>query len=426
MNILIVGSGAREHAIARALARSTKNPTLFCCGPSLNPGILPLVRHYQVLPITDCAKVLHAATAWRIDIAVIGPEAPLAQGLADLLWQHGIACIGPKQCLARIESSKIFARTLWSQHQHQHAPKYQSFHHLSGVRQWLQTLGNDRYVIKPEGLSGGKGVKVAGEHVHSFAEAYEYCASLLEQNQSFLIEERLFGKEFSLHCFSDGTTLAPLPVVMDFKRLGEGNTGPNTGSMGALSDSNHRLPFLSTRDVADALQINQTMLDLLQKDCGQPYIGILYGSFIATEKGIFLIEMNARFGDPEALNLLAILQTDFVTLCERMIDGTLSTSAVQCAPLATVCKYAVPEGYPHAPKAMVPVHYEGIAHPEHLYVAAVHYDNQQLYTSHSRTLAVLGVAETIAAAERIAEDELTQIVGSLIHRTDIGLPSSYE
>lgn len=426
MNILIVGSGAREHALVRALARSAKKPVLFACGASPNPGIAVLVKHFQQLPITDSHVIVTLATRWRIDLALIGPEAPLAQGLADLLEQKGIACIGPKQSLARIESSKIFARTLLTRHHFKQAPAYQSFSDLSAVKSFLKKLPSAHYVIKPDGLSAGKGVKVAGEHLHSLAEAYEYCAYLHAQKQAFLIEEQLFGQEFSLHCFCDGRSVLPMPVVKDFKRAYRGNRGPNTGSMGTISDASHRLPFLSEHEVNDALQINQTIVDVVQRECKESYVGILYGSFMLTEQGVRLIEVNARFGDPEALNLLALLDSDFVSICEQMIDGRLSPTALQFAPLASVCKYAVPQGYPEQPLVGAAFDCQQVTMPEHLYLASVQVRDDVLYTSNSRTAAVLGIAPTLAEAERIAEAEINKIQGPLMHREDIGLASSYE
>ena len=171
----------------------------------------------------------------------------------------------------------------------------------------------------------------------------------MQEKQSFLIEEKLQGQEFSLHCFSDGTHCLPMPAVKDFKRAYPYDRGPNTGSMGSISDANHRLPFLSEEQIKQAHVINQTLLDAVQTKYQKPYKGILYGSFMATKDGVKLIEFNARFGDPEALNLLALLETDFVSLCEDLIDGALGRTPIGFSPLATVCKYAVPRGYPEQP-----------------------------------------------------------------------------
>jgi phosphoribosylamine--glycine ligase len=423
MNILLIGSNAREHALARAFARSPQKPTLFCCGATYNIGIAALTLDYALINPSACSAIVEQAQLWSIDIAFIGPEAPLANGLADLLGKQGIACIGPTQELATIETSKIFARTLLQPLQPSFAPRYKIFSHLSGAREFLKELGH--FVIKPDGLTGGKGVKVGGVHLSSLNDAYDYCDFLHSQNQAFLIEEKLQGQEFSLHSFSDGRQCIPMPVVKDFKRAYAGDRGPNTGSMGSISDANHSLPFLTKEQVSEAQQINHILIDAVQSYYHKPYKGILYGSFIATDEGIKLIEFNARFGDPEALNLLALLDSDFVRVCENIIDGNLRGSSVNFAPMATVCKYAVPQGYPEQPLINAEFDYHELRHQEQLYLASVHFEEQKCFTTSSRTAAVLAVAKTIAEAEQIVEGEINKLHGPLVHRQDIGLACSY-
>lgn len=425
LNILLIGSNAREHALAKALARSSKKPNLYCCGPTYNLGIAVLTVAYELIDLTHKEQLVQKAQSWRIDIVIIGPEAPLANGLADSLEQKGIACIGPTKDLAQVESSKIFARNLLARPEQNFAPRHRMFHHLTGVKSFLEELGEQHYVIKPDGLTSGKGVKVAGEHLHSLAEAYDYCAYLYGLKQSFLIEKKCTGHEFSLHCFSDGHHCISMPVVKDFKRAYEGNRGPNTGSMGSLSEANHRLPFLSEEHILEAQRINQTLLDAVQSHYQKPYKGILYGSFMATNEGIKLIEFNARFGDPEALNLLALLEGDLVSICEDIIDGALGRSPISFAPLATVCKYAVPQGYPQQPLINQEFHYHELNDEAQLYFASAHYRNNKCYTTSSRTAAVLALAHTLAEAERLAEREIVKLGGPLFHRKDIGLMSSY-
>ncbi len=167
----------------------------------------------------------------------------------------------------------------------------------------------------------GKGVKVAGDHLHSFAEAEAFCQSLLENDQNFVIEEKLIGQEFSLMGFCDGKTFVPMPVVQDHKRAHVNDEGPNTGGMGSYTDVDHSLPFLRSDDIAAALKINEAVLKALTEEVNEKFIGILYGSFIVTAKGLYVIEFNARLGDPEALNVLSILRSDLVTLCEAMVTA---------------------------------------------------------------------------------------------------------
>lgn len=420
MKILIIGSGAREHAILKALDRSAQPKTLYCFGTTVNPGIALLCAHYAVGDVCDSEAILAKAKFWEIELAIIGPEAPLAEGLADLFWQMDIPTIGPKKELAQIETSKEFARDLMKKYQIAGLPHYQKFNSLDKVEDFLHELGPKNYVIKANGLMGGKGVKVAGEHLHSIAEAKLFCNEILGKKQTFIIEEKLIGQEFSFMCFADGKKLIPMPLVQDHKRAYTGDIGPNTGGMGSYSDANHSLPFLIEDEVEQALAINNAVFHALLEECNEPYIGILYGSFIATKKGIFVIEFNARFGDPEALNILPILESDFLDLCQAMISGNLTKAKVQFSNKATVCKYAVPEGYPDNPMKNFVVDFSRVRDQTNLFLASVHKSDHMLLAAGSRTAACVGIADDIYAAERIAEHQVSMINGPLFHREDIG------
>ncbi|KTD69320.1 MULTISPECIES: phosphoribosylamine--glycine ligase [Legionella] len=420
MNILVIGSGAREHALIKALHRSPQPTSLFCYGTAINPGIQQLTTQYCAGDITECTAVVSMAKLWDIDFAIIGPEAPLEQGMADALWQAGIPVIGPKKKLAQIETSKEFARDLMKKHHIAGLPRYQKFATLQHVEAFLNELGEGNYVIKANGLMGGKGVKVAGEHLHSIAEALSFCQDILDKKQTILIEEKLIGQEFSFMCFADGKKLVPMPLVQDHKRAYNGDRGPNTGGMGSYSDTDHRLPFLTTQDVHEALAINNAVFQALSSEFDEPYIGILYGSFIATKNGIYVIEFNARFGDPESLNVLSILESDFVALCQAMIQGDLSADKVIFSKQATVCKYTVPEGYPDAPKKNFVVDFSKVVCQDHLYLSSVNQVDQHIVAEGSRTAAYVGIADSIVAAEIKAEDEISLIEGPLFHREDIG------
>ncbi|STX51223.1 phosphoribosylamine-glycine ligase [Legionella busanensis] len=421
MNILIIGSGAREHAIAKALIRSNQKPKLYCYGTSINPGIKELCEQYSVGNITNCLEVSQQAQDWVINLAIIGPEAPLESGMADALWQVNIPTIGPKKALAQIETSKEFGRDLMQKYQISGLPNYKKFTSLDKVNDFILELGEENYVIKANGLMGGKGVKVAGEHLENIEDALAFAREILAKNQTFIIEEKLIGQEFSFMCFADGKTLIPMPLVQDHKRAYEGDKGPNTGGMGSYSDHNQSLPFLTEREVADAFQINQDVFLALNKECKQDYIGILYGSFIATKRGIFVIEFNARFGDPESLNVLSILDSDFVTICQQLVTGSLKRENVQFKNQATVCKYVVPEGYPDKPLKDFPIDVSRVDDTENLYLAAVNeLDNRTIIATGSRTAAYVGIADTITAAEKDAESAVSKIKGPLFHRSDIG------
>ncbi len=419
MNILLIGSGAREHAIARAVNRSPQRTLLYCIGTSKNPGVQSLCDGYNVNDINDPGLVVKYSLSCQIDLAIIGPEAPLAAGIADALWDNGVPCVGPKQKLAQIETSKAFTRNLLAKYNVPGGPLYRFFDSMEGVHNYLKELG-DLYVVKYDGLMGGKGVKVAGDHLHSHAEALQYCRELADAGKSFVIEEKLIGEEFSLMSFSDGKNLAHMPAVQDHKRAFEGDTGPNTGGMGSYSNADHSLPFLNSSDIDAARAINLATINALKKEYGEGYKGILYGGFIATKDGVRLIEYNARFGDPEGLNVLAILESDFVAICEAIVNGTLSQNMTKFKPLATVCKYAVPAGYPDQPVKNQRIDISKIKNPGQLYLAAVDQRKEGLYETGSRTAAIVGIAPTLAEAEGIAQTEVEFITGPVFHRNDIG------
>ncbi|HAT1820849.1 TPA: phosphoribosylamine--glycine ligase [Legionella pneumophila] len=420
INILIVGSGAREHAIATALSKSENKPKIYCFGTTRNPGIQNLTSDYWVGDITVPEQVNQKAREWGIDLAIIGPEAPLEHALADSLWDCGVPVIGPRKNLAQIETSKSFARELMEKYQIPGLPKYKVFTCLEGIREFLSELGENNYVVKANGLMAGKGVKVGGEHLLSFEEALDYCREIFDHHQSLVIEEKLIGQEFSFMCFSDGISLVPMPIVQDHKRAYEHDEGPNTGGMGSYSSADHSLPFLSPQDVRAAFAINQSVINALMTEMSDKYIGILYGGFMATAHGVYVIEFNARFGDPEALNVLSLLESDFVNLCVAMANGNLRKESVRFLNKATVCKYAVPDGYPDNPLRDVEIDISAVEPKDTLYLAAVDLKDSKLYATGSRTAAYVGIANTISEAEEIAEQQINNIKGPLFHRKDIG------
>ncbi|MGP8336856.1 MAG: phosphoribosylamine--glycine ligase [Methanosarcinaceae archaeon] len=416
MNILIVGGGGREHAIAEAIARSNRNPTMFAVMAKKNPGIAVLCRDYLLINETDVEKVVDYAKSESIDIAVIGPEAPLAVSLADALEDAGIHTVSPKKAVAQIEFDKAWARNFMKKYNISGCPVFGVFTEKEDMYAFIGKLGN--VAIKPAGLTGGKGVRVMGDQLPDIESARVYAASLLESG-SVVIEENLVGEEFTLQAFVDGKSLAFAPTVQDHKRAFEGDLGPNTGGMGSYSNSGALLPFLVPDDVEQAKQIMKDTVKALYKETGVLYKGILYGQFMLTKDGPKVIEFNARFGDPEAMNVLPLLETDYVDVISAIANGTLADLDIKFSEKATVCKYAVPAGYPDNPTKDSEV-IAGDMGDAILFYSSVYEMDGKVYTTGSRAIAVVGIADSIAGAEMIAQNALDNIKGDLYSRRDIG------
>jgi len=305
------------------------------------------------------------------------------------------------------------------------SPRYKVFRSARDIEAYLKKLGE--YVIKPDGLTAGKGVKVSGIHLASISEALAYCDEILSGDRPIVvIEERLEGEEFSLQTLSDGKHSVDTVVVQDHKRAYENDEGPNTGGMGSYSCEDHGLPFLEQRHIEEASRINASVLRALREEVGHGYRGILYGGFMLTADGLRVLEFNARFGDPEALNVLSILKSDLVDICEAIISGRLSAEAVSFRRSATVCKYLVPKGYPEQPVRGVPIDLSAVP-PEsdslRVYPAGLVDEAGELLLTGSRAIAVVGIGSTLADAEAAAETAASLVHGAVYHRRDIGTPA---
>ncbi|MBI2142234.1 phosphoribosylamine--glycine ligase, partial [Candidatus Woesearchaeota archaeon] len=393
-----------------------------------NPGIYRYCRAYELGKVTDVTAVKSFAAKVKPDIAVVGPEAPLAASVVDELQSIGVKCFGPAKELAQLESSKAFTRQLLERHRIGASPEFRVFDRSSSeteLRDFLEEIGE--YVIKPDGLTGGKGVRVSGEHISSADEALRYCKEAFELHGSVIIEEKLEGEEFSLQSITDGTTVIDCPAVQDHKRAFENDTGPNTGGMGSYSDANHLLPFLKKEHIEQAHEVTVKVAAALKKEIGE-YKGVMYGGFMLTKKGVKLIEYNARFGDPEAMNVLPLLKTNFAEMCMAAANGELHKIRAEFERKATVCKYVVPSGYPDNPqqgKIEMPNYEEkeikALKEIRALtFYAAVDEKSDGLYTTKSRAVAFVGIAESIEAAEKIAEEASGKVKGAVYHRKDIG------
>ena len=415
--VLLVGGGGREHAIARALADDC---TLYACASNRNPGIASLATGFESCEETDAEAVVDYARAVGADAAVIGPEAALAAGVADALGDAGVYAFGPSAEAARIETDKVYQRRFMADNDIPGCPAFETFDDVDAACAYVDAHDGD-LAVKPAGLTGGKGVRVIGDQVTA-AEAKAYLRD--SGYDRVVLEERLVGEEFTVQAFVADGELRPTPAVQDHKRAYEGGEGPNTGGMGSYSDATAALPFMTDADYEAAVDVLTATVEALPD-----YEGVLYGQFMLTAEGVRVVEFNARLGDPEAMNTLPVLDTSFAEVVRSAAAGE-GLPELSFDARATVCKYAVPAGYPTDPEAGAPVAVDeervaeaAAGHDDAdalLFYASVDERGDGLYTTTSRAFAVVGVADDVETAEAVASDALAAAGDDVRVRDDIG------
>jgi phosphoribosylamine--glycine ligase len=415
--VLLVGGGGREHAIARALADDCD---LYACAGNRNPGIADLADGFTTIDETDTEAVVDYAETVDATAAIIGPEAPLEAGLADDLDAAGVYAFGPHADEARIETDKAWQRRFMREHDVPGCPDFEVFEDVDAACEYVEGYDGD-VAVKPTGLTGGKGVRVTGDQL-SKAEATEYMRE--SDWDEWVVEERLVGEEFTIQALVANGDVRTTPAVQDHKRAYEGDEGPNTGGMGSYSDATTELPFMEPADYEEAVSVLEAAVEALPE-----YKGVLYGQFMLTADGIKVVEFNARFGDPEAMNTLPVMETPLLEVIEAARDGE-SLPELEFSERATVCKYGVPEGYPTDPVAgtKLTIDEESVAQAVEtwggeaiLFYASVDERDDGIYTTTSRSFAVVGIADTLHAAGTLVEDALEEAPDEGIRiRHDVG------
>ena len=409
--VLLVGGGGREHAIARSL--SATEATLFACAGNRNPGIARLAEGFETIPGTDVEDVVEYAESVEATLAMVGPEAPLQVGLVDALDDAGIYAFSPMQAEARLETDKAWQREFMAAEGISGCPDFAVFDDVEAACEYVENYDGD-VAVKPTGLTGGKGVRVTGDQVTK-AEATEYMRE--SDWDEWVVEERLVGEEFTIQAFVANGSVRFSPAIQDHKRAYEGDEGPNTGGMGSYSDAGFELPFMTEEDYDEATRIIGETVDALPA-----YRGPLYGQFMLTVDGPKVVEFNARFGDPEAMNTLPVLRTDLLDVLVAARAGE-DLPNLEFDAKATVCKYGVPEGYPTDPEAgtKLTIDEESVGEAL-LFYASVDEREDGIYTTTSRSFAVVGIAESIGGAEKIAEAALESAPDGVRVRHDVGTP----
>jgi phosphoribosylamine--glycine ligase len=408
MKVLVIGHGAREHAIAKKLAQ--EDLELYAAMGKNNPGITGLSRRAEIF---DINKLDNYDTFMDVDLAFIGPEDPLAHGVADYLWDKGVPVVGPRKAMAKLEWSKAYTRQVLSENNIPGNPEFKICRTIEDIRRFMKD--HEGVAVKPDVLTGGKGVKISGEHLRDRAEVQSYALERIKNDGLVILEEKLKGREFTLQGFTDGKSLKVMPLVRDFKRAYDNDKGPNTGSMGSFSCPDHLMPDLSKKTVNEGINIMEKTISTISKKVGE-FKGVLYGGLMYTDKGVYLLEYNVRFGDPEAINVLSLLEDPLTEVGYGITEGNLPE--VNFSKKATVCVYLVPEGYPVDPVKDEPIEVGDMDYSE-LYYASVYDDKGVIRTTGSRAIALLGIDNTVKAARTKVYNDVSKISGRLHFRTDI-------
>jgi phosphoribosylamine---glycine ligase len=350
MNLLVIGSGGREHALLWALQKSARSKIKLFCAPG-NAGIAQLAECVEI-NATDVSSLARFAEEKRIDLTIVGSEAPLAAGVVDEFARLGLSVAGASRAAARLESSKAFAKDFMA-HYKVPTARYKVAHSVSEAQQILKSGefgGEDAsVVIKADGLAAGKGVIVARSRSEASSAVNVLMEGRLvaaESAKRIVIEEALEGRESSLLLFSDGREYALMPAARDHKRVGENDTGPNTGGMGAITDSS----VLDEETLQGVVrEVVEPTLEGARAE-GFPFRGILFIGLMLTQDGPRVLEYNVRFGDPEAQAILVRLQSDLIDVFEAVAQGGLGQVPVQWSNESSACVVLASRGYPSRPE----------------------------------------------------------------------------
>ena len=414
MNVLVIGSGGREHAIVWKVSQSLNLKRLYAL-PG-NPGMAELAEIVSGISIDDHTALVDFCKQKNIDLVIVGPEAPLAAGLADSLFAEGIHCFGPKQAAAQIEASKVFAKEFMARH-HIPTARYASFDQLDEAIQYLESVDHP-IVIKASGLAAGKGVILP----ETFDEAKVALKSILvervfgDAGSEVVIEECLMGQEVSLMAFTDGSTVFPMLSAQDHKRLMDGDEGPNTGGMGAYAPA----PIFTAESVNEALElVLKPAVSGLRRE-GTPFVGVLYAGLMLTPNGIRVLEFNCRFGDPETQVVLPLLETDLLEIAEACVKGTLADIDITWKNGAAVCVVLASKGYPEKVESGKSVTIEELPEEILCFHAGTKRENGKIITSGGRVFGLTAWASDLGNALKKVYSNVHKIAyNGMQYRKDI-------
>ncbi len=415
MKVLVVGSGGREHAIVWALSKSPRVTEIFCA-----PGNAGIAQQATCVSIaaTDVDGMVAWARDHQIDLVVVAPDDPLALGMVDALENAGIRAFGPHKNAAIIEASKAFSKELMRKYNIPTA-KYATFTDMQKAISYIHSQGAP-IVVKADGLALGKGVTVAATE----EEAIDAVRAMMEDQKfgasgsTVVVEECMTGPEVTVLCFADGEHISPMPSSQDHKRAYDGNLGPNTGGMGAISPTAYYTPEIEKRCMQE---IFQPTMDALREE-GRPFHGVIYFGLMLTPEGPKVVEYNARFGDPECQALLMRLDTDLLEVLDACIDGTLDQLDIQWKPQPSCCLVLASGGYPlEYEKGKEITGLNNVPASAFVFHAGTAEKEGKIVTNGGRVLGVTALGDTLEDAIQNAYAAATPIHFENMHfRKDIG------
>ena len=417
MKVLVIGGGGREHAIVHKLSQSPKVDKIYCAPGNAGIGLL---AECVDIKIGDIEKLKEFAIKNNIDLTVVGPEMPLVQGIVDEFEKAGLKIFGPNKNAAAIEGSKYFTKHLLSKY---NIPtgRFKAFDKYQEAMKFLKETWYPA-VMKADGLAQGKGVFI----VKDFIEAKE-ALDLMMKKRIFgasgdivIIEEMLFGKEASVFAFTDGENILPMVSAMDYKKVYEGDKGPNTGGMGSIAPN----PYLEKETLKEVMEsILKPVVKALQKE-GIVYKGVLYAGLMLTKEGPKVLEFNARFGDPETQVVLPLLKTDLINIIEATIEGKLDKIQIEWEDKKAVCAVAVSNGYPGEYQTGFEITGLEKVKEAFVYHAGTALKDGKIVTSGGRVLAVTTIGDSYEEAREKVYREIEKIsFEGMYYRKDIALVS---
>ena len=421
--VLVVGSWAKEE-ITIANMKRYPGMEVFCYMDTRNPGIRERADGSRIGRLDDVRDILAYAGEERIDLTLVTTAAPLAAGLVDAMKKENMPVFGPTREAARLESDKAFTRELVKQHVPGAVPGFKVCDTVTRALDFAAEL-NWQVAIKPVGLTDGLGVKVVGDQLADEKEVEAYIKKIhskkIDNDSRIIVEEKMTGEEFTIQCFVYEDTFIPTPAVQDFKKLLNGEKGPNTASMGSYSDSNRLLPFMNQADYLRAIDIIRKTLAAFRRETGHWCSGFLYGQFMLCRDGVKLVEYNFRPGDPEWMNTVTILQDNIAGIVGKLMQG--KTPRPSFKRKAAVCKYVVPPEYPYKLDEILDVSLdrEKINGNEvEVYWSCGVEDGGKLKVGHERGIAFLARGDTIFDANEKVETAVSNLEGDFHYRSDIG------